>query len=447
MGRTLAEVEDKIRKLEDSLATGTVPQVGKMPTVREAFEHWLSTPSLRPPSPRTVIDYESRCRNWIFPHVGEWPIDALRPEHLDRMYTAMAEAECSPSHIHKTHAVVRRGLKIACRRRGISNPTSLMDAPGSPGRSEIEPLTRKEARKVLAVAQRRDDPARWILRLTTGQRQGEVLGLTWERLDLTEKIADFSFQLQRLPWRHGCGDAHACGERRGMVSRKGAPLPSLHRYDPCPPSWEHGCDGRCTSEGNPRWCPQRRRVKCRRHTRACPPPCRRDCTGHAAQCPQRLDGGLVIRPRKGVHLRADGGGAYVVPLVPELATELRKHRVRQAGARLRAGNQWVENDLVFCDEVGRPIDPRRDWAEWRELLQEARVREARLHDARHTAATTMLELGVDLAIVQQVLGHSDSRTTRRYTHVSTTLARSATKRVGAALLGRPSSKTSSNDMR
>jgi site-specific recombinase XerD len=57
----------------------------------------------------------------------------------------------------------------------------------------------------------------------------------------------------------------------------------------------------------------------------------------------------------------------------------------------------------------------------------------RLHDARHTAATLLLEQGVDIRVVQEILGHSTLAVTKRYTHVTDVLARDAAKRMGRAL--------------
>ena len=47
------------------------------------------------------------------------------------------------------------------------------------------------------------------------------------------------------------------------------------------------------------------------------------------------------------------------------------------------------------------------------------MREARVHDARHTAATLPIEQGVHIRVVQEVLGHTRVTTTERYTHVAT----------------------------
>lgn len=54
---------------------------------------------------------------------------------------------------------------------------------------------------------------------------------------------------------------------------------------------------------------------------------------------------------------------------------------------------------------------------------------------RHSAATIALDQGVALAVVQEMLGHSDIRVTRGYTHVSSLLAQDAAARLGQALSG------------
>ena len=79
------------------------------------------------------------------------------------------------------------------------------------------------------------------------------------------------------------------------------------------------------------------------------------------------------------------------------------------------------------------MEPRDDWADWKWLCKAAAVRGARLHDARHTAATLLLEQGVDVRVVQEILGHSTLNVTLRYTHVTSRLAREAADRMGNAL--------------
>jgi integrase len=91
---------------------------------------------------------------------------------------------------------------------------------------------------------------------------------------------------------------------------------------------------------------------------------------------------------------------------------------------------------VFCQPNGRPIDARRDWLDWKALLKAAGVRDARLHDARHTAATLLLQQGVPARVAMQVLGHSQiTLTLGTYSHVVPELAEEAAERMGNALWG------------
>lgn len=82
-----------------------------------------------------------------------------------------------------------------------------------------------------------------------------------------------------------------------------------------------------------------------------------------------------------------------------------------------------------------PRRSREDWEDWHALLAQAGVRPARVHDARHTAATLLLEQGIDIRVVQQILGHSQLSQTERYTHVTTELSRHAAERMSDALWG------------
>ena len=63
------------------------------------------------------------------------------------------------------------------------------------------------------------------------------------------------------------------------------------------------------------------------------------------------------------------------------------------------------------------------------------MRDARVHDARHTAATLPVEQGVHIRVVQEVLGHTRVTTTERYTHVATLRMKDASERMSEALWG------------
>jgi integrase len=61
------------------------------------------------------------------------------------------------------------------------------------------------------------------------------------------------------------------------------------------------------------------------------------------------------------------------------------------------------------------------------------VRDARLHDARHTAATVLLVLGVPEPAVMSVMGWSSTSMAARYQHVTDPIRRDVARRVGGLL--------------
>ena len=79
------------------------------------------------------------------------------------------------------------------------------------------------------------------------------------------------------------------------------------------------------------------------------------------------------------------------------------------------------------------MDPARDWREWKTILGAAGVRDARLHDARHTAATLLLVQGVDLRTVMVIMGWTEMATAQRYSHAVDELRVEAARRMGLAL--------------
>ena len=110
------------------------------------------------------------------------------------------------------------------------------------------------------------------------------------------------------------------------------------------------------------------------------------------------------------------------------------HRAWQDAQRAAAEDLWEDHGFVFAQPNGRPIDARRDWLNWKALLAAAEVRDARLHDARHTAATLLLQQGVAARVAMQVLGHSHiTLTLGTYSHVVPELAEDAAERMGRAL--------------
>lgn len=410
MAKTEAEVTRKVAELESSRESGQVTKPGRTPTVAEWMAEYLDVVCERlvasgKMAPRTLTDYRSKTRHWITPLLGRHRLNRLAPEHLDTAYAAMLERNLSTSTVLKIHRILSRALTIVVRRGKITrNVATLVDAP-SAATVEIDPLTREEARSILDVAGTRRNGARWSVALALGIRQGEALGLRWQYVDLETGVIKAWFQVQRTEWRHGCAAPHRCGEK-------------WHRW-PCKKKCgEHGhlpgCKESCTKQGH----------TCYKRT------CLKDCTGHADRCPKRTGGGIVFRQRK-------GRSRLTLQCPPELLAILKAHRKVQAAERLKAGDRWEDHDLMFATRRGGPIERTEDWKTWKAILKRAGVRDVRVHDARHTAATLLIEQGVNIRVVQEVLGHTRVTTTERYAHVSAPLMRDAGERLASALWGKP----------
>ena len=99
----------------------------------------------------------------------------LQPEQVQTMYSQMLAAGLSASTVLRTHRILSRALKVAMQRGKITrNACTLVNAP-TPHRSESNPLTVEEARRVLLAAQGVRNAARWTVALALGRCQSEAL--------------------------------------------------------------------------------------------------------------------------------------------------------------------------------------------------------------------------------------------------------------------------------
>lgn len=373
---TAEEVEERVDELLDQKKAGQVVKPGRPVTVQQWLETYFETVAARRIDPTTITGYRSKMRNYVYPQAGSVRIDRLTPEHVDRIYLDMQRRGLADATIVQTHRILSRALEVAFRRGMIPrNVAKLLEDNPTAKKREMTAFTEAEAKQVLAAAERRRNSARWSVGLALGLRQGEALGLRWQHVDLDAGIMQVFWQLHRRPFEHGCADGKpTCGRRRG---------------------------------GN------------------CPQKVLRMRTGEI-----QLDGGLILKAPK-------GSGKATMSIPAELVAELRRHKEIQELEKAMAESAYAKHGLVFAELDGSPIDPARDWAQWKELLKTAGVRDVRVHDARHTAATLMLAQGVQIEVVQEVLRHSSIVVTRGYQHVASEMAKAATDRMGAALLRKP----------
>ncbi len=168
------------------------------------------------------------------------------------------------------------------------------------------------------------------------------------------------------------------------------------------PKYAHGCGGTCGRK--PGYCPDREQIR---------------------------------REFKSTKSRA---GRRTIGLPDPLIKLLRKHEEEQARERLEAGELWEDKGYVFASPTGSPLIPNTDYHRWKQLLADAGVRDGRLHDARHTAGTVLLLLGVPDVVVDAIMGWEPGGAARmraRYMHVTGPMLKKVADQVGTALWGAP----------
>ncbi|GAA1370301.1 tyrosine-type recombinase/integrase [Streptomyces beijiangensis] len=143
--------------------------------------------------------------------------------------------------------------------------------------------------------------------------------------------------------------------------------------------------------------------------------------------------------------RTNSGGLTALPtktqsserriaLPTECMRSLEQHRHRQHQEREAAGTGWKASGYVFTRPDGAPIEGATLTRHFNTLLHRAGLRRIRFHDLRHSAATLLLEQGVELVVIKELLGHAHIGVTATvYAHVRLRLQRDAIDLLGNAL--------------
>jgi len=148
------------------------------------------------------------------------------------------------------------------------------------------------------------------------------------------------------------------------------------------------------------------------------------CGKKPGHCPRRM----TTRAATGrVKSKA---GRRTIGLPPQLIALLQAHRAEQEQERAAACQIWHGEGWVFATPDGKPLNPNTDYHEWKRLLKTAGLREARLHDARHTAATVLLVLRQPTPTVMSLMGRSSESRAARYQHVTDAMRSQVASQVG-----------------
>lgn len=369
--RNRNECAAKLREARQAHDAGQVTTSNKT-TVEAWLRHWLDEIAKPQLKPRSWQTNDGTVRANVIPHIGAHKLADLKPEHVREMNKRIVAAGKSTKTAHNAHTLLSTALTAAMREGLITRNVASLVAKPRVVAAPRGALAVEDARQLLVHSAKTGDPmaTRWAAALLLGARQGEVLGLTWDRVDLERGLADISWQLQQLPQRHGCGD------------------PSPAGY-PCSRKVPRNCtDAKIDAEPGFEYI--------------------------------RLRGALCLTAPKSAK------STRVVPLPEPLLTGLRQKYAENGPGRY---------GLVWTDHRGEPLNPKADREAWHDALAAAGVPQVHLHEARHTTATLLAQLGVEEHVRMQIMGHSSYVAARGYTHIDHTLTGAALGRLSELLAG------------
>jgi len=148
--------------------------------------------------------------------------------------------------------------------------------------------------------------------------------------------------------------------------------------------------------------------------------------------------GQIVREPKGVFrfspLKSTTGHSLVIDLPSRVVDALLAHKDRQSFLKTQAAELWTEQDYVFTNAIGDPLDPMQAYRMFKLLLKRAGLRDQRFHDLRHAAASLLLSWGLELWQVSKLLRHSGlSITSDVYGHLYQQTGRELAERMDAFL--------------
>lgn len=223
-GKTREEVHGKWIKLHTEAAQG--PVATSSPTLGQYLTRWLAEvvdPDLKP---KTAETYAMHVRLYIAPSLGPKRLDRLTVRDVRTWVNALltqcqccaqgkdakrdkprccAASSCCkqlPSRrtVQDARAVLRSALTNAMTEELISKNVAALVKVRSGRKVKRHPWSVEEARQFLEAAQAAGDPmyAAYVLILVLGFRRGEVLGLTWNNVNLDAGEVTVELQLQRI---------------------------------------------------------------------------------------------------------------------------------------------------------------------------------------------------------------------------------------------------------
>jgi len=176
-GKTRAEAAKLSKAMSDG-EDGLVFDAVKL-TLSEYLERWLTGSVKNSVREVTFESYERLVKKHITPALGRNKLKALTAVHLRDFYQQKLSEGLSSRNVRYIHAVLHKALKQAADDGLIPRNAAASAKPPQLSQAEISPFSPAQARVFLEAAHGDRLEALYVLAITAGLRQGELLGLKW----------------------------------------------------------------------------------------------------------------------------------------------------------------------------------------------------------------------------------------------------------------------------
>lgn len=197
-GDSQKEVSTKLAELRVQAASAPKTIVGKDST--EAFiNRWLDDHLAVNRSPKTVLEYRGVLKRHVLPYIGTERLNQLDGEKLARWQAKLAKKGVSNDIRFRTVKILRTALNYAVKLRLLPyNPAMAIDRPKL-AKKEMRTLEPEDVARLIQVCKTERLGDAIILAVTTGLRKGEILGLQWSAVNLSERVLVVRHTLEEMP--------------------------------------------------------------------------------------------------------------------------------------------------------------------------------------------------------------------------------------------------------